>query len=448
MKRPFVLLALMLCGLPSFLRAGTTSDTSPLDRALQAHTAGLKTSRLTPPPAQPAAKVRLGQMLFFDKILAGNRDTACATCHHPSLMSGDALCLSLGTGGSGLGPMRIKGFDRPFVARNATELFNRGSTEWDTMFWDFRVSGVPGQFKSPAGASLPPGLESVLAVQAMFPVTGRDEMRGMAGDPGNDVARLADSDFRGIWAALTARIMAIPAYRVMFAQAYPNVAASQVGFQHAANAIAAFESVAFVAADTPWDRYLAGDPHALSPAAKRGALLFYGKAGCVRCHSGSLLTDQRPHNIAVPQLGPGKPPHDPLDIGCGQTSGKLSDRFTFRTPPLRNVAVTGPWMHNGAYTTLSAAVQHHLHAVYALQTYDRSQLPVYLQSTVLGDPATVHDVLSTLDPLMRRPVGLKPHEFNDLITFLYALTSPSIGRLNNLIPPAVPSGLPVDRFGP
>jgi cytochrome c peroxidase len=183
----------------------------------------------------------------------------------------------------------------------------------------------------------------------------------------------------------------------------------------------------------------------LTPAAKRGALLFYGKAGCVRCHSGSLLTDQRAHNLAVPQFGPGKPPNAPLDLGCGQTTGQPADRFAFRTPPLRNVAVTGPWMHNGAYSTLVGAVLHHLDPARALLNYDRSQLIPDLQPTVLDDPATLRAVLSTLDPLVRRPLHLRERELDDLLAFLHALTSPSVGSLDAIIPQGVPSGLPVDR---
>jgi cytochrome c peroxidase len=79
-----------------------------------------------------------------------------------------------------------------------------------------------------------------------------------------------------------------------------------LGFEYAANAIATYEIAAFAFDDSPWDRYLAGDLDALADEAKAGALLFNGEAGCGACHSGVLLTDQEYHNIAAPQLGPGK----------------------------------------------------------------------------------------------------------------------------------------------
>ncbi len=340
-------------------------------------------------------------MLFFDKVLSGNRDTACATCHHPSFRTGDALSLGAGTGGSGLGLTRVLGPGRSPIPRNATELFNRGATDWNTMFWDFRITqDADGSLATPAGSQLPDDLDGVLAAQALFPVIGRDEMRGMPTDAiqGNEVCGFGDSQFTEIWDALFARLWSYPAYRELFLEAFPRVLPEELGFQHAANAIAAFEASAFVSTDSPWDRYLSGDDSALNPQARRGALLFYGRARCANCHSGPLLTDQNAHNLAMPQLGPGKPPESPLDFGCGRVTGKRRDRFSFRTPPLRNVAATGPWMHNGAYTTLAGAVRHHLDPPRALLSYDPSQLPPWLQATVQSDPATLRDSVHTRPP--------------------------------------------------
>ncbi len=417
-----------------------------LDRTLRLVLRRQGITPLHPGSTPPAAKVRLGQMLFFDKLLGGNRDTACATCHHPRFMSDDGLSLSIGTMGQGLGPDRIKGADRPFVARNATEIFDRGSPDWYTMFWDGRVEVLPtGGLKTPAKDQLPPGLDNILAAQAMFPVTGRDEMRGDVGDPNNELSAHDDSDFTGIWSDLMIRIMSISEYHQMFRDAYPATPLGSFGFQHAANAIAAFESTAFASTDSPWDRYLAGDRKALSTSAKRGALLFFGRARCAGCHSGNLLTDQDYHNIAVPQLGPGKPPATPHDFGRGGVTGNLAQRFAFRTPPLRNVTVTGPWMHNGAFTSLEGAVRHHLNPVWSLLHYDPSQLVPELQPTVLRDRQTIIGLLETLDPLARVPVRLSQHEFRDLMAFLESLTSPTLDRLEAWIPSRVPSGLPVDK---
>ncbi|HIP71387.1 MAG TPA: cytochrome-c peroxidase, partial [Anaerolineae bacterium] len=92
-----------------------------------------------PPPSPEPTLVTLGEALYFDKILSGNRDISCATCHHPTLASGDELALSIGTGGMGLGPQRQMGVGRERIPRNAPEVFNRGAVEWRTMFWDSRV---------------------------------------------------------------------------------------------------------------------------------------------------------------------------------------------------------------------------------------------------------------------------------------------------------------------
>jgi len=240
------------------------------------------------------------------------------------------------------------------------------------------------------------------------------------------------------------RLLAIPEYRSLFAAAYPNVPVGRLGFQHAANAIAAYEMSAFTHLDSPWDRYLAGDGSALSPEARRGARLFYGQAGCSRCHNGSLLTDQRYHNVAVPQIGPGKGDEAPHDYGRGRETGMESDMFAFRTPPLRNVALTGPWLHNGAYTTLEAAVRHMLDPLSGLAHYDLSQLDPVLAATYEERP----ELLQTLDPLLEEPVDLSPGQVDDLLAFLLALTSPTAMDGCRLIPDSVPSGLPVDKPPP
>jgi len=391
----------------------------------------------------------LGQALMFDKELSGNRDISCATCHHPLLHTGDGLSVSIGTGGSGLGPSRVLGAGRGFIPRNAPEVFVRGAALWTTMFWDGRVAGTPeGGFTSPAGAQLPAGLDNVLAVQAMFPVTSRDEMRGAAGDVDvfgqhNELADISDQDFTGIWKAIMNRLRAIPEYVALFNQAYPSVPTAQLGFQHAANAIAAFEIGVWSLAGSPWDQYLAGDRTALSDDAKRGALLFYGKAGCAECHSGNLLTDQDYHDIAVPQIGPGKGAEAPLDYGRGRETGTVGNRYKFRTPPLRNTAITGPWMHDGAYTTLEGAVRHHLDPDTALRTYDVTQLDPALRDTFQNDPDVINAILTNLDPLVAKPLKLSDTQVNEVLAFLEALTDPAAADLRGNIPDAVPSGLPV-----
>jgi cytochrome c peroxidase len=142
------------------------------------------------------AKVALGNFLFFDKIISGNQNISCASCHHPMAGTGDGLSLPIGEGAMGLGVTRDTGHGADAVhervPRNAPHVFNLGAKEFDTMFLDGRVQPDPSQpsgFTSPAGDDLPVGLDNPLAVQAMFPVTSGAEMAGQAGE--NDIADAA-----------------------------------------------------------------------------------------------------------------------------------------------------------------------------------------------------------------------------------------------------------------
>jgi len=400
-------------------------------------------------PEMPSPElIALGEMLYWDPELSGNRDTACVTCHHPVFGTGDGLPLSIGTGGHGVGASRVIGEERNFVPRNANPVYNLGFSEWETLFWDGRIEGNKSDgFENPARDRLPEGLESALAAQAMFPVTSRDEMRGDRGDTDilgqrNELAWIKDTYPERIWEALMARLMNIPAYVELFVAAFPNVPIDELGFQHAANAIAAYETAAFTFVDSPWDDYLRGDVQAISETAKRGAALFYGEAGCVECHSGTHFSDWDFYNLAVPHIGPGKGMEGPLDFGRARETGDDCDMFTFRTPPLRNVTITGPWMHNGAYTTLEGAVRHHLDPVTALKNYDPTQLLPEFQDMVLMDFEVIAEQL-TCPSAPTEVIELSDKEIADLLAFLETLTSPTATDLSHLVPDEVSSGLPV-----
>ncbi|MEA2001686.1 MAG: cytochrome c peroxidase [Actinomycetota bacterium] len=399
--------------------------------------------------AADAALVELGEALFFDRELSGNRNMSCATCHHPLFASGDGLSLSIGQNGVGLGPERIPG-EGGVIPRNANDLFNRGASEWTTMFWDSRVSGTPEEgFVTPAGDDTPAGLDSVLAAQALFPVESHGEMRGNAEDVDvagrrNELAGFPDDDFLSVWDAIVARLQAIPAYDELFAAAFPEVPSTDLGIEHVANAIGAYEATAFAFPDSPWSAYLAGDDEALSEAAIAGAVLFLGEAGCSTCHSGVLLTDQQTHSLGVPQVGPGKDEEGPEDFGRGRETGRIEDRYTFRTPSLHNVTITGPWTHDGAYTTLENVIRHHIDPAERLLEYDVTQT-VGPGLLVLDRQRHLDPIVASISPELDAVPALSDDQIADLIAFLNSLTDPAATDLGHLVPESVPSGLPVDR---
>jgi cytochrome c peroxidase len=436
-----ILVLLPLAGCPL---APPPAEDDPLDAKLAPLLAEHEVSAITKPTTN-AAKVALGRALFFDKLLSGNENISCATCHSPLTFTADGLSLSKGQGGVGLGQFRAAPLDEEgdpiLIPRNATDVFNRAGMT--VMFWDGRVrSHADGTFDSPAGAMLPEGADNALAVQALFPVTSRDEMRGAPGE--NEVADMADDDFPAIWSALMARLLEIEEYRALFAAAYPDVPEGALGFVHAGNAIAAFEVEHWTFDDSPFDSYLRGDRSAMSDAAKRGATLFFGTARCADCHTGPLLTDEKFHNRCVPQVGPGKGdgPDGTWDFGRLRVTGDPADQFRFRTPPLRNVAVTGPWMHDGAYTTLEAAVRHELNPRSGGAAYDPIALTDEMSRVFRGEQMV--DIVAVATQEDTQTVSLSDAEVADLVAFLEALTSPSVADMAiRDVPERVPSGLPL-----
>ncbi len=394
------------------------------------------------PPSPPPALVELGRALAFDKELSGDRDISCMTCHHPTLGLGDQRSLSIGQGATGLGPARVHPNDE-FIPRNAPSMFNLSLL--DVMFWDGRVSVTSTGFDTPAGPLLTPAMANVMtmgaaAAQAMFPVTSRAEMRGFTTNPNNELAAVADDDLTGIWAAIMTRLSAIPAYVTLFEQAYPSTPMTQMTFAHAANAIAAFEIAELSFDQSPFDRFLAGES-TLTNKQLLGARWFFTKGGCVACHNGPALSDQQHHNTGRRQLGPGKGngPDGDDDFGRENVSSDPADRYAFRTPPLRNVTVTGPWGHAGQFVTLDSMVAHYRDASSSLYDYDGSQLEPLLQPTVLDNAAAIE---ATLDPLVD-DVLLNPAKLAQVLDFLASLTDPAAQDLSSIIPATVPSGLPV-----
>ncbi len=447
--------------------------------------------------APSEAKVELGRMLFFDKVLSGNRNISCATCHHPDHASGDAVALGFGEGAQGLGGDRRPGTTlaetiHERVPRNAPALFNVGTHEHERLFHDGRVETdekgyYEGGFITPAKWKLPGGLDNVLAAQAMFPVTSPIEMAGQKGE--NEIADAKSLNNAagpgGVWDLLGKRLQAIPEYVELFRRAFPDKVEtkSDITYVLAANAIAAFETVAFRADRSPFDLYLRGEGE-LSPRARAGMDLFYGKAGCGDCHTGKFQTDHEFHGIAMPQIGPGKGDgRDGTywratgvqafveDFGRGRVTVRQEDNYRFRTPSLRNVELTGPWGHDGAYATLEDVVRHHLDPVRSLERYElpKGLLPPIdrvAELTATGDTIE-HEFLSAtrFQGFLKRdtwvqgneklrakiadaneldPVELTDAEVEALIAFLKSLTDPRSRDLRSQVPARVPSGLPVE----
>jgi cytochrome c peroxidase len=406
-------------------------------------------------PRDPA-KEALGRLLFFDKILSGNENISCATCHHPMAGTSDALSLPLGEGGAGLGTSRNTGSVLERVPRNSPALFNLGAREFAKMFHDGRVQIDPTQpsgFDTPAGFRFPPGLDNVLAAQAMFPVTSVTEMAGQCEE--NPVGEAAEfGNLRLVWDQLAARLAGIETYVDMFVDAFDDVdSAEDITFVHAANAIAAFEAAAFRYDDSPFDRYLRGDRHALTKSARKGMKLFYGQAGCSSCHAGAFQTDHAFYAIGVPQIGPGKGDNLPGytdgldDFGRERVTGMEADRFRFRVPTLRNVALTGPWGHDGAFVNLETMVRHHLNPPASLAGYD-TEWPLlppdedldWIDFLCYEDPVRRAAVMAAVEI---QPVDLSESEIEDLMQFLLALTDPRAFDMPNDVPMVVPSELPV-----
>lgn len=407
-------------------------------------------SSVTPPAAQNPELVELGRNLFFEKEISGRRNISCSTCHSPILGSADAQSQSRGQGAIGLGPSRRANGDEKFLflPRNTLSLWNRGVPGWDLMFWDGRLGGTPETgFFSPAGADTPQNFSNALAAFSIIPVTPDEEMRGFPGQldvfgQPNEMSELTNADFAEIWPLVVARVTNHAGYDQLLADAFPETSKANIDITHIGEAIGAFMTEEFTALDSPFDRYLAGEKGAMSVSAKRGALLFYGRANCVSCHSGGLQTDFSFHNIAAPQVGTGRGDSAPLDIGREEFSGDPEDRFKFRTPSLRNIELEAPYFHNGAYAKLEDAVRHHLNPAAALASYDANQIEPELAGMFENDDATLDALLSTVSPRLSVTGGpLNRYEFEDLMAFLSALTDPS--SLNKLpsVPDKLPSGL-------
>jgi cytochrome c peroxidase len=381
--------------------------------ALAAATRVQEIDALVAPRTNPAA-VRLGRLLFWDPILSGSKDTACATCHHPDFAYADGRDLSRGTGSVGLGPKRVdvsKG-QVPVVKRNSPTILNVAfngiddDDDDDDRRGGRRFAGTPEVVNQARAPMFWDSRVRSLETQALEPIKALEEMRGHA----YSEAEAVD--------AVVARIRNIPEYVTLFQEVFGSGTA--VDGPRIGDAIAAFER-SLVGMSSPFDRFRAGDFDAMTAQQRRG-LETFDEVGCDRCHDGPMFSDFDHHTEGVAE----HPLLAQPDPGAG--------RFRFRTPTLRNVAVTAPYMHNGMLATLQDV----------LRFYDngRSENPNVSneQDRDRGrDRARNGNAIPRVSGQFRRVDDMSESEMADIIAFLNALTDSNFDRT---IPARVPSGLP------
>ena len=351
------------------------------------------------------AREVLGRYLFWDPILSGNRDTACATCHHPEYAYTDGRDLSRGTLAQGLGPDREdqSNGEIPLVRRNAPTVLNTALNGMGSFSGNGlgAVGGVGSLQRSNTGQRAPMFWDSrirSLEKQALEPIKAFEEMRGFA----YPAEQALDT--------VVSRLGEIPAYRSLFANAFGEGAV--ITAEYIGTAIAAFERT-LIAMNSPVDKFLAGDSSALTPQQIRGKDAFE-KARCDSCHGGPMFSDYTLHTQGVPENGQ----VSEADAGAGE--------FSFRTPTLRNIALTAPYMHNGTLPTLDDV----------LLFYNRGQSE---NPNVAGAGEGLGaNGLARLDASFIDVPQMSDREMADITAFLEALTDEGFDRS---IPAEVPSGL-------
>lgn len=339
------------------------------------------------PKDNPASEEKelLGQLLFFDPILSGNKDVACATCHHPSNGYAEFLDISIGPNSKGLGSKRRFNTpnDIPFVKRNAQTILNTAFNGIDTrkrydpadapMFWDERVKSLEGQ--------------------ALEPIKAFEEMRGH------------DFGETEILEEVVRRLKEIPEYQVLFERAFNHENAISV--ENLGKAIAAYERT-LVTNNSRFDQYMRGDGKAILLSEKDGFELFKS-VGCVNCHNGPMFSDYKVHVLGVPKNNKLPTP----DLG-------VNDSLGFRTPTLRNLRFTAPYMHNGSLKTLKQVLEFY-------EDISNGKERNKLVSKEQYDPF-VHEL------------ELSVKEMSLIISFLNTLNDENFDKT---VPDAVPSGLSV-----
>ena len=401
-------------------------------------------------------RANLGRLLWFDTIGGLNNDNTCGGCHSPTNAFGDTQSIAIGIDNNGIvGPHRVG----PRNQRRTPMAIN--TAFFPNLMWNSRFASLSGDpfdnsagfiFPQPEGLTLS-YLPQLLDAQAFIPPTERVEVAGFA-FPGDNFA---------IRAEVLNRLNAVDAYRKLFGEVFPEVKnGAAIDFDMFGKAIAEFE-FSLVFANAPIDRYARGQTNSLTDDQKKGALLFFGTAGCVECHqvsgqSNEMFSDFSQHVIGVPQIAPavGDPaagnvtfdgPGQNEDFGLEQITGDANDRYKFRTSPLRNVALQPTYFHNGAFTRLEDAIRHHLDVFASVNNYDPATAGV--APDLRGPVGPMAPVLSRLDPLLANPIHLTDEEFRHLVDFVRnGLLDPRAKpqNLKKLVPKSVPSGRTTLKF--
>lgn len=330
-------------------------------------------------------KVMLGKLLFFDPILSGNKDVACASCHHPNFAFAESLEISIGVNGKGLGENRefLVPNDIPFVKRNSQTIINtafNGLTnekeiEPDAapMFWDLRVKSLENQ--------------------SLEPIKTFEEMRGHQYTQDEVLDKILD------------RIKKNNEYQRLFKAAFG--AENAITQENLAKAIATYERT-IVSNNSRFDQYMRGDNTALSQNEIDGMTLFL-KSGCSKCHNGPMFSDFKTHTLGI---------EDNEKVGFSDDG--FQKKYAFRTPTLRNLRFTAPYMHNGKLKTLQNV----------LEFYED------LSGGQIKNPKVKPQ---QLDPLIKH---LKVN-FKDISAIIEFLSTLNDNKFDKSIPTKVPSGLKV-----
>ncbi len=328
----------------------TVNREHELDQQIQARIEYFRIRPLKARLAEPnRSLIQLGRRLFVDQNLSGNKNISCLTCHDPARGTSDGRMLSQTHDGLSV------------LKRNSPSLFNLEYNNF--MFWDGSVFYNPSENSfttplsdlngiNPKAFMITSVLKSALAAQVIFPMMSHEEMRGARGD--NEIAN-AKNHLEG-WSLLVKRLLAFPIYQKLFQEAYGIKNLNEVNIGHVGNAIAEYIFEDFSATETPYNRYLNGEVSALTTHQKTGFLVFMEK-GCIACHQGATLSlNNFFASVGVPQIS--KEPFE-NDVGRGAMPNEGFRKYFFKTPSLINVALTAPYMHNGAFATLEEVLDHY-----------------------------------------------------------------------------------------